>query len=200
MKFINHLVFLRQNYYCDEAWLLQITCNSKWIMSKINLLCGICMILSTAHPSIQNTKEDLSKICFWAVIAHYRISGIPAFHLHFYDNKTLHSHNICIEDQAFGHRPLPFFVADIISHSHKPYSHTPWQYANNVPGLPLYCHTLTVWEEHYCCWGCYQIPWAFKKWQQLIIMRRRKQRDLCNLPNAVWKWEHGNEIHLYHRF
>lgn len=65
---------------------------------------------------------------------------MPVFNLHLYDKnnrkKPSISDKICI-DPAFGHRPLLFFLAAIISHSPKPYSHTPRQYANNVPGLPL---------------------------------------------------------------
>lgn len=85
-----------------------------------------------------------SKISIWTVIAHYILHTSLPFAFIWQQNPSI-SDNICIEDRAFGHRPLLFFVTDIISHSPKPYSHTPWKYANNVLGLPLYCRTWATW-------------------------------------------------------
>lgn len=86
----------------------------------------------------------LSKIPIWTIIAHYILPTSLPFAFIWQQNPSI-SDNICIEDRAFGHRPLRFFVTDIISHSPKPYSHTPWKYANNVLGLLLYCRTWTTW-------------------------------------------------------
>ena len=97
------------------------------------------------HILLYRTLKKIwsSKIPLWVIIAHYILHTSLPFAFLWQQNPSV-SYNTGIEDQAFGHRPLIFFVADIISHSSKPYSCTPWQYANNVPGLPLYCHTWTI--------------------------------------------------------
>lgn len=111
------------------------------------------------------------------------------------------SDNICMEERVLGHRPLLFFVAVIISHSPKPFPHTPWQYANNIPGLPLYATLQQYeWEELSRRWRHYQIPQAFKKW--LIIIQRNKQRDVYDPPNVVLKMQCicAAYIHLWLNF
>lgn len=93
------------------------------------------------------------------------------------------------KERALGHRPLHLFVAVIISHSPKPSPHTPWQYANNVPGLPLYAALWRdEWEQLFCCWRCSdQIPWACgEKW--LIIVQSHKERHVCHLANVAAIW------------